>query len=257
MLLETENLVKAYNGRRVVDQVSYGVGEGEIVGLLGANGAGKTTSFRMTVGMIAPDAGRVCFLGQDVTELPMYKRARRGIGYLSQEPSVFQRLTVEQNIVAICETLRLTREQRRRKVEELLEQFGLKIVRKNLAKNISGGERRKLEIARALVTNPRLILLDEPFSGVDPKAVEELRNEILRLRDAGIAILLTDHNVHETLRVTDRSYVIHEGRVISAGTPHELVNDPRVRETYLGNTFKGDEFGPPVIVHAAIPPDEH
>lgn len=243
MLLEAENLVKSYNGRVVVNQVSYCVNDGEIVGLLGANGAGKTTSFRMTVGMIEPDAGRVRFLGRDITRLPMYKRARRGIGYLSQEPSVFQRLTVEENLLAICETLRMSRAQRRALVEQLLEQFNLKVVRRNLARFISGGERRKLEIARALITSPRLILLDEPFSGVDPKAVEELRNEILRLRSSGIAILLTDHNVHETLKVTDRSYVIHEGRVISAGTPRELIRDPRVRETYLGNTFRGDEFG--------------
>jgi lipopolysaccharide export system ATP-binding protein len=255
MLLETDKLVKSYNGRVVVDRVSYSVDDGEIVGLLGPNGAGKTTSFRMTVGMIQPESGRVNFLGRDVTDLPMYKRARRGIGYLSQEPSVFQRLTVADNLMAICETMRFTRRQRRRKVDELLDQFGLRVVRANLAKNISGGERRKLEIARALITNPRLILLDEPFSGVDPKAVEELRNEILRLRSDGIAILLTDHNVHETLKVTDRSYVIHEGRVVSAGTPHELVNDPRVRETYLGNTFKGDEFRPPAQENAHLPMD--
>ncbi|MBU0618033.1 MAG: LPS export ABC transporter ATP-binding protein [Planctomycetes bacterium] len=244
MLLEAEKLVKSYNARVVVDRVSYSVDDGEIVGLLGPNGAGKTTSFRMTVGMIQPEAGRVRFLGRDVTHLPMYKRARRGIGYLSQEPSVFQRLNVEENLLAICETMRFTRRQRRRKVEELLDQFGLRVVRKNSARHVSGGERRKLEIARALITNPRLILLDEPFSGVDPKAVEELRREIQRLRSDGIAILLTDHNVHETLKVTDRSYVIHEGQVVSAGTPHELVNDPRVRETYLVNTFKGDEFQP-------------
>ncbi|MGD8452250.1 MAG: LPS export ABC transporter ATP-binding protein [Phycisphaerae bacterium] len=245
MLLTVENLVKSYNGRTVVNHVSYCVDEREIVGLLGPNGAGKTTSFRMTVGMITPDGGKVRFDERDITSLPMYKRARRGIGYLSQEPSVFQRLTVEENLMAICETLRASRRQRRARVEELLEQFGLAIVRKNLAKNVSGGERRKLEIARALLTEPRLILLDEPFSGVDPRAVEELRHEILKLRESGIAILLTDHNVHETLRVTDRSYVIHEGSVISAGPPSQLVNDPRVRETYLGNTFRGDEFGPP------------
>ena len=244
MLLEAEQLVKAYNGRVVVDHVSYSVDDGEIVGLLGPNGAGKTTSFRMTVGMIQPETGRVRFLGHDVTHLPMYKRARRGIGYLSQEPSVFQRLTVEDNLMAICETMRFTRRERQQKVEELLDQFGLRVVRKNLAKNVSGGERRKLEIARALITNPRLILLDEPFSGVDPKAVEELRHEIQRLRENGIAILLTDHNVHETLKVTDRSYVIFQGQVVSTGTPHELINDPRVRETYLGNTFRGDEFLP-------------
>ncbi len=244
MLLEAESLVKSYNGRTVVDRVSYEVDQHEIVGLLGPNGAGKTTSFRMTVGMITPEGGRVRFNGEDVTTLAMYQRARRGIGYLSQEPSVFQRLTVAENLMAICETMRLTRVERRRLVEHLLEQFGLTTVRENPAKKISGGERRKLEIARALITQPKLILLDEPFSGVDPIAVEGLREEILRLREAGIAILLTDHNVHETLRTTDRSYVIHEGKVICSGSPAELVNDPRVRATYLGNTFRGDEFGP-------------
>ncbi len=244
MLLEADQLVKSYNGRTVVDRVSYVIHDREIIGLLGPNGAGKTTSFRMTVGMITPEGGRVRLGGEDITGLPMYMRARRGIGYLSQEPSVFQRLSVEENLMAICETMRFTRSERRQMVERLLDQFGLRKVRRNPAKRISGGERRKLEIARALITSPRLILLDEPFSGVDPIAVEGLRREILRLREAGIAILLTDHNVHETLKVTDRSYVIHEGRVICSGTPAELINDPRVRETYLGNTFRGDEFGP-------------
>jgi lipopolysaccharide export system ATP-binding protein len=244
MLLEAENLVKSYNGRTVVDHVSYQVDEHEIVGLLGPNGAGKTTSFRITVGMITAEAGRVRFHGEDITALPMYLRARRGIGYLSQEPSVFQRLSVAENLMAICETMRFTRAQRRRLVEDLLHQFGLTKVRNNPAKKVSGGERRKLEIARSLITKPKLILLDEPFSGVDPIAVEGLRQEIIRLRESGIAILLTDHNVHETLKVTDRSYVIHEGKVICSGTARELVNDPRVRETYLGNTFRGDEFGP-------------
>lgn len=243
MLLEVKDLVKSYAGRTVVDHVCFGVEAGEIVGLLGPNGAGKTTSFRMTVGMITPESGRVFFMDGDVTALPMYKRARRGIGYLSQEPSVFQKLSVEQNLMAICETLRMSRRDRQRRVEELLEQFGLRVVRANLAKSVSGGERRKLEIARALITNPRLILLDEPFSGVDPKAVEDLRTEILRLRNAGIAVLLTDHNVHETLRATDRSYVIHQGKVIAAGTPSELINDAAAREKYFGNTFRGDEFG--------------
>ncbi len=242
MLLEAKHLVKSYGGRTVVDRVSYEVNEREIVGLLGPNGAGKTTSFRMTVGMITPEDGTVHFNGHDVTHLPMYKRARRGMGYLSQEPSVFQRLTVQQNLSAICETMRYTSKQRREIVDELLEQFGLTKVRRNPAKRISGGERRKLEIARALITKPRLILLDEPFSGVDPIAVEGLRQEIVRLRESGIAILLTDHNVHETLKVTDRSYVIHEGQVICSGRPADLINDPRVRETYLGNTFRGDEF---------------
>lgn len=244
MLLEARRLEKSYGARKVVDDVNFSVDDGEIVGLLGPNGAGKTTSFRMTIGMISPDGGTVHFLGRDVTRLPMYKRARRGMGYLSQEPSVFQRLTVEDNLMAICETLRLSRHERRQKVEELLDLFGIAHVRKNLARNVSGGERRKLEIARALVTNPRLILLDEPFSGVDPKAVEDLRREISRLREAGIAILLTDHNVHETLKVTDRSYVIHRGKVVCSGTPAQIINDPVVREAYLGNTFRGDEFGP-------------
>lgn len=243
MLLKVENLVKRYGRRTVVDHVCFEVREREIVGLLGPNGAGKTTSFRITVGMISPDNGRVTFDGKDVSPLAMFERARRGIGYLSQEPSVFQRLTVEENLMAICETLRLSRRERQRRVNDLLEQFGLVLVRKNPAKRVSGGERRKLEIARALLTQPRLILLDEPFSGVDPKAVEELRREILRLQERGIAILLTDHNVHETLKVTDRSYVIHEGKVIASGKPAELINDALVRETYLGSTFRGDEFG--------------
>ncbi len=261
MLLEATGLVKTYNGRTVVDRVSFNVDEREIVGLLGPNGAGKTTSFRITVGMINADAGKVAFRDADITHLPMYKRARRGIGYLSQEPSVFQRLSVEENLKAICETMRFTRAERRQTVEHLLDQFGLARVRKNSAKRISGGERRKLEIARALITNPKLILLDEPFSGVDPIAVEGLRREIVRLRESGIAILLTDHNVHETLKVTDRSYVIHEGQVICSGHPAELVNNPRVRETYLGNTFRGDEFGPAEKVSPAsespAPSDEH
>jgi lipopolysaccharide export system ATP-binding protein len=244
MLLEANDLVKSYGGRTVVNRVSYAVHEREIVGLLGPNGAGKTTSFRMTVGMITPEQGSVRFNGEDVTRLPMYQRARRGIGYLSQEPSVFQRMTVAENLMAICETMRFSRAERKATVEDLLEQFGLAKVRNNPARRISGGERRKLEIARALITKPKLILLDEPFSGVDPIAVEQLRDEIVRLREAGIAILLTDHNVHETLKVTDRSYVIHEGKVICSGTPIELVNDERARAAYLGNTFRGDEFGP-------------
>ncbi len=242
MLLEAKDLVKKYGDRTVVDRVSFEIHEGEIIGLLGPNGAGKTTSFRITVGMITPEGGRVRFLGRDITSMPMYKRARCGIGYLSQEPSIFRRLTVEQNLMAVAETLKLSSAQRAARIDELLTQFGLQVVRKSMASLVSGGERRKLEIARALVTNPRLILLDEPFSGVDPKAVEDLRHEIQRLRTVGITILLTDHNVHETLKVTDRSYVIHEGHVICSGTPHEIINDPRVRETYLGNTFRGDEF---------------
>lgn len=243
-LLETRDLVKRYSGRTVVDKLSYHVHAGEIVGLLGRNGAGKTTTFRMTVGIIDADEGAVTFDNQDVTTLPMYKRAQLGMGYLSQEPSVFQRLTVEENLLAILETMRdLSRKQRLEKADHLIEQFGLANQRKQHARTLSGGERRKLEIARALVTEPKLIMLDEPFSGVDPKAVEDLQREILHLkRDRGIAILLTDHNVRETLRVTDRSYIINEGHKLAEGSPAQIVRDPQVRATYLGSSFKGDEF---------------
>ena len=243
ILLEAKNLVKRYGGRAVVDNVSVTVNQGEIVGLLGRNGAGKTTTFRMTIGMIAPDAGRVVFDGIDVSKMPMFKRARRGMGYLSQEPSIFQRLTVRGNLLAILETMNLSRPVRRERCEALLEQFGLMVVQSQLARTLSGGERRKLEIARALVTNPTMILLDEPFSGVDPIAVEELQHEIRGLKDRGISILLTDHNVRETLSVTDRSYIIDNGKVLREGSPKQLVNDDLVRRTYLGHTFRGDEFG--------------
>ena len=244
MLLEASGLTKRYNGRAVVDDLGFWVGRGEIVGLLGRNGAGKTTTFRITVGMIDANAGRIVFDGRDVTHLPMYRRAQMGMGYLSQEPSVFRRLTVEQNLLAVLETMRgLSRRQRKERAGELIEQFGLSRQRKQEAQTLSGGERRKLEIARALVTNPKLILLDEPFSGVDPIAVQELQREILRLKNEhGIAILLTDHNVRETLAVTDRSYIIDEGKELRSGTPKELVRDELVRRTYLGNTFRGDEF---------------
>ncbi len=242
ILLEARNLVKVYSGRSVVDHVSLTVNQGEIVGLLGRNGAGKTTTFRMTIGMITPNDGTVIFDGMDVTKMPMYKRARRGMGYLSQEPSIFQRLTVSQNLLAILETMNLTKQARMEKCEQLLGQFGLLHVRSQLAKTLSGGERRKLEIARALVTNPTMILLDEPFSGVDPIAVEDLQREIIGLKDRGISILLTDHNVRETLAVTDRSYIIDSGKVLREGHPRDLVNDPLVRKTYLGHTFKGNEF---------------
>jgi len=243
-LLETRGLVKRYSGRAVVDHLDYFVLAGEIVGLLGRNGAGKTTTFRMTVGMIDPEEGSVYFDGRDVTPLPMYKRAQLGMGYLSQEPSVFQRLTVRQNLIALLETVRdLSRRQRLEKADQLMEQFGLTGQRDQFARTLSGGERRKLEIARSLVTEPKLILLDEPFSGVDPKAVEDLQREILHLkRDRGIAILLTDHNVRETLRVTDRSYIINDGRKLAEGTPREIVRDPLVRKTYLGSSFRENEF---------------
>ena len=242
MLLETHELVKRYTGRAVVDHVSIHVGQGEIVGLLGRNGAGKTTTFRMVIGMINPSEGRVVFDGVDVTSMPMYKRARCGMGYLSQEPSIFQRLSVRQNLLAILETTELPRRARQEQADQLLAQFGLQIVADHEARTLSGGERRKLEIARALVTNPTMILLDEPFSGVDPIAVEDLQKEILRLKERGISILLTDHNVRETLNVTDRSYIVDNGRILREGPPRELINDPLVRKTYLGRTFRGDEF---------------
>jgi lipopolysaccharide export system ATP-binding protein len=243
-LLQVRDLVKSYGGRTVVDRVSYAVHQGEIIGLLGRNGAGKTTSFRITIGMITAEAGSVLFNGQDVTHLPMYKRAQLGMGYLSQEPSIFQRLTVEQNLLAILETMKhSSRRDRRRRAEHLMDQFGITPLRSQQARTLSGGERRKLEIARALVTNPRLILLDEPFSGVDPIAVEDLQREISRLqRDRGISILLTDHNVRESLSVTNRSYIIDQGRVLRQGSARELINDPLVRRVYLGSTFRGDEF---------------
>ncbi|NOT02744.1 MAG: LPS export ABC transporter ATP-binding protein [Phycisphaerales bacterium] len=243
-LLEVCGIVKKYDGRAVVRGVSFDVKPGEIVGLLGRNGAGKTTSFRIAIGMIAHDEGLVVFRAENVTGLPMYKRAQRGMGYLAQEPSVFQRLTVEENLLAILESLRgMSRRERLEAAHRLIEQFGLTRQAKQSARTLSGGERRKLEIARALVTNPKLILLDEPFSGVDPIAVQELQGEILRLRrDRGIAVLLTDHNVRETLAVTDRSYILAEGAILASGTPKELVRNEQVRREYLGSTFRGDEF---------------
>lgn len=244
-LLEAEHLRKSYAGRVVVDDVSFTVGRAEVVGLLGRNGAGKTTSFRMTIGMIDPDPGskaRVRFDGQDVTSLPMYQRARRGMGYLSQEPSVFARLTCEENLLAILETVEPSASARKDRARALLEQFSLAHKARHQARTCSGGERRKLEIARALVTNPRLILLDEPFSGVDPIAVEELQGEIRRLAVRGIAFLITDHNVQQTLRVCDRACIITDGKKLAEGTPRQLINDELVKRAYLGGLFRGDEF---------------
>lgn len=241
-LLEAKDLRKTYGGRAVVDGVSVHVERSETVGLLGRNGAGKTTTFRMTIGMIDPDGGRVFFDGQEITRLPMYRRARLGVGYLSQEPSVFQRLSCEQNLLAILETLGLTRRERKRRASALLAQFGLTHKARQAARTCSGGERRKLEIARALVTEPRLILMDEPFSGVDPIAVEDLQGEIRQLADQGIAFLITDHNVQQTLRVCDRAYIIDSGKVFAEGTPRGLINDEMVRRVYLGSLFRGDEF---------------
>lgn len=241
-ILEGRNLVKRYGDRTVVNDISYHVDPTEIVGLLGRNGAGKTTTFRMTIGMIDADGGRIIFDGRDVTRLPMYRRARRGMGYLSQEPSIFQRLSVEDNLLAILETRRMRRRTRQARCEELLRQYGLLHLRKDHARTLSGGERRKLEIARALVTSPRLLLLDEPFSGVDPLAVEDLQDEIRKLKEMGIAVLITDHNVQQTLAVCDRAYVIDEGKVLRQGSPRELINDDMVRRAYLGSLFRGDEF---------------
>jgi len=242
ILLETKDLVKRYSGRAVVNHVSLVVNQGEIVGLLGRNGAGKTTTFRMIIGMISPNEGKVIFDGVDITNIPMYQRARRGMGYLSQEPSVFQRLSVRDNLLAVLETMNLSKRQREERAEQLLEQFGLLHIADHEARTLSGGEKRKLEIARALITNPTMILLDEPFSGVDPITVEDLQQEIIKLKNRGISILLTDHNVRETLNVTDRSYIIDNGKVLREGTPKELVTDELVRRTYLGHTFRGDEF---------------
>lgn len=247
-LLQAEKLHKTFGGRVVVDDVSFGVERAEVVGILGRNGAGKTTSFRMTIGMIDPDpptnghASRVYFDGKDVTGLPMYQRARLGMGYLSQEPSVFGRLSCEDNLLAILETRPLSRADRKARAAALLEQFGLSHKAHHAARTCSGGERRKLEIARALVTEPRLILLDEPFSGVDPIAVEDLQGEIRRLADRGIAFLVTDHNVQQTLRVCDRACIIDSGRKLAEGTPRQLINDENVKRAYLGNLFRGDEF---------------
>ncbi|MCC5830286.1 MAG: LPS export ABC transporter ATP-binding protein [Phycisphaeraceae bacterium] len=242
-ILQTTHLSKRYSGRTVVNDVSFEVEEGEIVGLLGRNGAGKTTSFRCVIGMIQPDGGNIYFGTKDVSQLPMYRRAQRGMGYLAQEPSVFTRLTVEQNLLAILQTRRLTRAERKRRAEALMEQFGLTKLRRQMARTLSGGERRKLEIARCLVCEPSLILLDEPFSGVDPVAVEELQSEIRKLRDERhIAMLITDHNVQRTLEIVDRAYVIFEGKVFAHGTPRDIVTNQEVRRLYLGSTFRGDEF---------------
>lgn len=242
ILLETHSLIKKYGGRTVVNQVSITVEQRSIIGLLGRNGAGKTTTFRMCMGMITPNEGKVIFEGSDVTHEPMFKRARLGMGYLSQEPSVFQRLSVRDNLLAILETMSLTSGERHRKAEELIARFSLEEVAKSQARFLSGGERRKLEIARAMVTNPSLILLDEPFSGVDPIAVEELQGEIHRLVASGVSILITDHNVERTLEVSDKAYIIDHGRVIAEGSPAQIVKNELVRKSYLGHTFDGDEF---------------
>src|SRR5919106_1976402 len=236
--LSAIELQKSYGRRRVVDGVSLHVEPGEVVGLLGANGAGKTTTFYMIVGLEGPDGGTVQLAESDVTKLPMYLRARLGIGYLPQEPSIFRKMTAAQNILAVLETMGLRRRERLTRLEELLQEFGIDQVRNTRGESLSGGERRRTEIARALATEPQFILLDEPFAGIDPKAVDDIQTVILYLRDRGIGILVTDHNVRETLGVTDRAYIMAEGKIFRSGHPRELTEDPEVRRLYLGEKFR-------------------
>jgi lipopolysaccharide export system ATP-binding protein len=238
MMLRAEHLVKIYKGRRVVNDVSVQVQQGEIVGLLGPNGAGKTTSFYMIVGLIQPNQGQIFLEDQEITSLPMYKRAKLGIGYLAQEASVFRKLSVEENILAVLEMTTLPKALQREKMESLLEEFSLTHVRKNLGMVLSGGERRRTEIARALAVDPKFVLLDEPFAGVDPIAVEEIQTIVAKLKTKNIGILITDHNVNETLSITDRTYLMFEGRLLKAGTAEELAADEQVRRVYLGSQFE-------------------
>ena len=235
--LKIENLVKAYSDRKVVDSINIEINRGEIVGLLGPNGAGKTTTFYMIVGLVKPNKGNVFFKKVDITKLPMSRRAQLGIGYLSQEPSIFRKLTVEENIMAILETLNITPVERRKRLKQLLEELKIAHLAKSIAYTLSGGERRRLEITRAMVTRPTFILLDEPFSGVDPIAVFDVQQMILELRDKGLGILLTDHSVRETLSITDRAYIMNDSRILISGTADELVNNPKAREIYLGEKF--------------------
>ena len=237
MLVNAEHLVKTYRGRTVVNDVSVCIRPGEVVGLLGPNGAGKTTSFYMIMGLVRSDGGKITFRGQDITHMPMYKRARLGMGYLAQEPSIFRKLTVEENIMAILETLDISRKERKQRLEELLEDLDLTRLAKQKAMTLSGGERRRLEITRAMVTNPSFILLDEPFSGVDPLAVYNVQQIIMKLRDRNLGILITDHNVRETLACVDRAYLMCEGSTVFEGPSDFLVNDPKARELYLGPKF--------------------
>jgi lipopolysaccharide export system ATP-binding protein len=237
-VLRTEKLVKTYGGRAVVNGVDINCHNGEIVGLLGPNGAGKTTSFYMVVGLVRPDSGRVFFNEKEVTDYPMYKRARLGMGYLPQEESIFRKLTVEQNIMAILEMTSLNKKERKHRCEELLNQFGIEHLARQVALTLSGGEKRRLTIARSLVMNPSLLMLDEPFSGVDPIAVYDVQQIIKNLGDSGLAILITDHNVRETLNIVDRAYLVHEGKVVTQGEKDFLLNDPIARRVYLGETFQ-------------------
>jgi lipopolysaccharide export system ATP-binding protein len=236
--LTTVELTKSYKGRKVVDDISLSIAQGEVVGLLGPNGAGKTTTFYIIVGLITPDSGQVLLNGEDITRCPMYIRARSGISYLPQEPSIFRKLTVEENILAVLETLPISAAERRERLEELVQGLGLEQVRRTYGYLLSGGERRRVEIARSLVISPSFILLDEPFSGIDPLTVLDIQEIIVRLKQSGIGVLVTDHNVRETLRVTDRAYIINNGRIFRAGTPEELGNDLEVKRIYLGENFR-------------------
>lgn len=238
MILRAENLIKKYKTRTVVNHVSIHVEQGEIVGLLGPNGAGKTTSFYMIVGLIKPNDGKIFLENDNITSLPMYQRAKLGIGYLAQEASVFRKLTVEENILAVLEMRNYTKVERKEKVERLIEEFSLQKVRKSLGMSLSGGERRRTEIARALAVDPKFVLLDEPFAGVDPIAVEEIQHIVSRLKSKNIGILITDHNVDETLSITDRAYLMVDGKLFKSGTAEELANDPQVRKVYLGQNFE-------------------
>ncbi len=237
-ILEVQNLTKSYNGRKVVNGISLNVRRAEVVGLLGPNGAGKTTSFYMIVGVTFPDEGKILFDNRDITYLPIHKRAKFGIGYLSQEPSVFRGLTVEENIMAVLETLPLSRKEREARLEALLRELKIEKLRKSKAYTLSGGEMRRLEITRSLVTNPSFLLLDEPFSGIDPIVVNEAKEIVKELKNKGIGILLTDHNVRETLSIVDRAYLIYEGRILISGSSKVLIDDPRAREIYLGKDFQ-------------------
>jgi len=238
MILRSENLIKKYKSRTVAKNVSVQVQQGEIVGLLGPNGAGKTTSFYMIVGMVKPNSGKIFLDDKDITDLPMYKRAQLGIGYLPQEASVFRKLSIEDNLRAVLQMTKLTAGEQEKKVESLLDEFALHHVRKNLGDQLSGGERRRTEIARALATDPKFILLDEPFAGVDPIAVEDIQSVVRTLKDKNIGILITDHNVHETLSITDRTYLLYAGEVIKSGSAEDLANDEMVRKVYLGQNFE-------------------
>jgi lipopolysaccharide export system ATP-binding protein len=236
--ITTDNLVKAYHGRNVVDGVSFHVKQGEVVGLLGPNGAGKTTSFYMVVGLVKPQTGIVMLDDHDITKLPMYKRARLGIGYLAQEPSVFRKLTVAQNINLVLEMMPLSATERRKRLTDLMEEFEISAKAHQTAQSLSGGERRRLEIARSLATDPKFILLDEPFTGVDPLAIQSIQEHVRTLKDRGIGVLITDHNVRETLAITDRSYIMSTGKIVTSGSSDDLVNDPIAKKFYLGDQFE-------------------